>query len=61
MSYWRGVSKDEAARRWTTGIAEIAQVEAAHLADDEAFWRRAPQLSGDWPASWLYCITWRVL
>ena len=48
----RGVSQDEAARRWTAGIAEIVQAEAAHRADDEAFWQRAPQLSGDWPDTW---------
>ncbi|TMC94702.1 MAG: hypothetical protein E6J22_05060, partial [Chloroflexi bacterium] len=26
--------------------------EAEHRADDEKFWERAPQLSGDWPDSW---------
>ena len=29
---------------WEDGIEEIARVEAAHRADDERFWERAPQL-----------------
>lgn len=48
----RGVSPDQAYQHWEDGIEEIARAEAAHRADDEAFWSRAPQLSGDWPASW---------
>jgi len=48
----RGVSRDEAERRWTEGIATIEHVEAAQRAADEAFWQRAPQLSGDWPDTW---------
>ena len=48
----RGVSADQAYRYWEDGIEEIAHAEAEHRADDEAFWSRAPQLSGDWPASW---------
>jgi hypothetical protein len=48
----RGVSQDQAYQHWEDGIEEIARAEAAHRADDEAFWNRAPQLSGDWPESW---------
>lgn len=48
----RGVSPDQAYQRWEDGIEEIAHAEAEHRADDEAFWSRAPQLSGSWPASW---------
>ena len=48
----RGVSQDEAYQRWEDGIEEIALAEAQHRADDEQFWSRAPQLSGDWPDSW---------
>ena len=48
----RGVSQDEAWKRWEDGIEEIALAEAQHRADDEQFWRRAPQLSGDWPETW---------
>ncbi len=47
----RGVSQDEAYQRWEDGIEEIALAEAEHRADDEQFWSRAPQLSGDWPDS----------
>src|SRR6266516_4233006 len=48
----RGVSQDEAFKRWEDGIEEIALAEAQHRSDDEQFWSHAPQLSGDWPASW---------
>jgi hypothetical protein len=48
----RGVSQDEAWKRWEDGIEEIALAEAQHRADDEQFWNQAPQLSGDWPESW---------
>jgi hypothetical protein len=48
----RGVSQDQAYQRWLDGIEEIALAEANHRADDEQFWNLAPQLSGDWPASW---------
>jgi hypothetical protein len=48
----RGVSQDQAYQHWEDGIEEIARAEAVHRADDEAFWNRAPQLSGDWPESW---------
>lgn len=48
----RGVSQDQANQHWQDGIEEIALAEAEHRADDEAFWERTPQLSGDWPAHW---------
>src|SRR5207253_4250511 len=48
----RGVSQDEAYQRWEDGVEEIALAEAEHRADDEKFWERAPQLSGDWPEHW---------
>lgn len=48
----RGVSQDATYKQWEEGIEEIARAEAGHRADDETFWSHAPQLSGDWPASW---------
>src|SRR5437588_3694714 len=48
----RGVSQDQAYQHWEDGIEEIALAEAEHRRDDEEFWQRAPQLSGDWPDSW---------
>ncbi|HEY4383716.1 MAG TPA: trehalase family glycosidase, partial [Ktedonobacteraceae bacterium] len=48
----RGVSQDLSYQGWLDGIEEIARAEADHRNDDEAFWSRAPQLSGDWPANW---------
>src|SRR5579884_1701757 len=54
----RGVSQDQSYQRWLDGIEEIARAEADHRADDEEFWRHAPQLSGDWPASWRRGLTY---
>ncbi|HZO73480.1 MAG TPA: trehalase family glycosidase [Ktedonobacteraceae bacterium] len=48
----RGVSQDQSAQRWAEGMGKMEQAEAKHRADDETFWRSAPQLSGDWPESW---------
>ncbi len=48
----RGVSQDQSCQRWEDGIAGMARAEADHHADDEVFWQRAPQLSGDWPDTW---------
>ncbi|GHO91229.1 hypothetical protein KSF_012770 [Reticulibacter mediterranei] len=48
----RGVSQDQSYQRWLDSMEEIARADADHRADDEDFWHRAPQLSGDWPASW---------
>ena len=48
----RGVSQDETYRRWTKGMEDIGFAQFKHRDDDEAFWRRAPQLSGDWPDYW---------
>jgi hypothetical protein len=48
----RGVSQDQAMERWQQGIKTITKAESKHREDDEAFWQRAPQLSGDWPEHW---------
>lgn len=48
----RGVSQDQSYAIWTDSLEKIARAEAGHRQDDEAFWQNAPQLSGDWPASW---------
>ncbi len=48
----RGVSQDQSYQRWSTGMAAITRAEANHRIDDERFWLRAPQLTGDWPAHW---------
>ena len=48
----RGVSQDQSYAYWADGLEQIARAEAEHRQDDERFWRTAPQLSGDWPASW---------
>jgi hypothetical protein len=48
----RGVSQDQALQHWADGIEEIALAEVEHGNDDEEFWQRAPQLTGDWPGSW---------
>jgi hypothetical protein len=48
----RSVSQDQAYQRWREGVEEVARAEADARTDDEAFWQHAPQLSGDWPASW---------
>jgi mannosylglycerate hydrolase MGH1-like protein len=48
----RGVSQDQSYQHWEDSMEEIAHAEAEHRADDEQFWRQAPQLSGDWPDSW---------
>jgi Mannosylglycerate hydrolase MGH1-like glycoside hydrolase domain len=48
----RGVSQDQTYKHWKESIKGFASVENERLIDDETFWERAPQLSGDWPASW---------
>lgn len=48
----RGVSQDQSYAYWGESLEKIARAEAGHRQDDENFWRSAPQLSGDWPASW---------
>lgn len=48
----RGVSQDQSYALWAESLERIADVEAEHRANDETFWRSAPQLSGDWPANW---------
>ncbi len=48
----RGVSQDQSSAIWADSLETIARAEAGHREDDENFWQSAPQLSGDWPASW---------
>ncbi len=48
----RGISQDQAIQRWQQGIAKITEAESKHREADEAFWKRAPQLTGDWPEHW---------
>ena len=48
----RGVSQDQAYQCWESSIQEIARAEQKHGADDDYFWSRAPQLTGDWPSIW---------
>jgi hypothetical protein len=48
----RGVSQDQTYKHWKEGIEAFTRVENERRNDDETFWERAPQLSGDWPASW---------
>jgi Mannosylglycerate hydrolase MGH1-like glycoside hydrolase domain len=48
----RGVSQDQTYRHWKEGIEGFSSAESDRRIDDEIFWDRAPQLSGDWPASW---------
>ena len=48
----RGVSLDQAHQFRHAGLAQMASAYEIHLRDDEQFWRTAPQLRGDWPASW---------
>lgn len=54
----RGVSQDQANKHWENGMANLAAAEAVHRRNDEQFWRRAPQLSGDWPAHWRRGLTY---
>ncbi|MBX5451611.1 MGH1-like glycoside hydrolase domain-containing protein [Thermogemmatispora sp.] len=48
----RGVSLDESYRRWRQAQTDFQVALREREREDEAFWARAPQLSGDWPASW---------
>jgi hypothetical protein len=52
MGLARGVSQDEAYRRWIQVMEHIGFAQVKHRDDDGAFWQRAPQLSGDWPDTW---------
>jgi hypothetical protein len=47
-----GVSADQALAHWNRARSTSAVALANHTAEDERFWARAPQLSGDWPAHW---------
>src|SRR5713101_1705627 len=44
----RGVSQDQTYKHWKEGIEGFTRVESVRRNDDETFWERAPQLSGDW-------------
>jgi hypothetical protein len=48
----RGVSADGALTHWQAALAALPATLAARATEDERFWARAPQLSGDWPAHW---------
>nr|BBH92511.1 hypothetical protein KTA_07100 [Thermogemmatispora argillosa] len=48
----RGVSLDESYRRWREAQEGFQTALREREREDEAFWTRAPQLSGDWPATW---------
>jgi hypothetical protein len=48
----RGVSLDQSYAHWRDGLEGLTAAEEAHRREDEDFWRQAPQLGGDWPASW---------
>jgi hypothetical protein len=48
----RGASADVARRHWHIGLAAFPATLTARAADDERFWARAPQISGDWPTHW---------
>lgn len=48
----RGVSQDQTLQHWEAGIKGIASAASDRRNNDEAFWKQAPQLSGDWPAYW---------
>ncbi len=48
----RGVSQDQTYRHWREGLESFSHAENERRVDDETFWDRAPQLSGDWPATW---------
>ena len=48
----RGVSQDQTYKHWREGLESFSHAEDERRIDDETFWKRAPQLSGDWPASW---------
>ncbi|WP_069803942.1 MGH1-like glycoside hydrolase domain-containing protein [Thermogemmatispora onikobensis] len=48
----RGVSLDQSYRRWREAQAGFQAALREREQEDEAFWTRAPQLSGDWPATW---------
>ncbi|RAQ98268.1 MGH1-like glycoside hydrolase domain-containing protein [Thermogemmatispora tikiterensis] len=48
----RGVSLDQSYRRWREAQAGFQTALHQREQEDEAFWERAPQLSGDWPATW---------
>ena len=48
----RGVSQDQTYQHWREGLEGFSHSEDERRIDDETFWKHAPQLSGDWPASW---------
>jgi hypothetical protein len=46
-----GVSQDQTFKHWKEDLDGFSDAENELRIDDETFWDRAPQLSGDWPAS----------
>lgn len=48
----RGRTVHEARRRLAEARRSAAAERARKVAEDDAFWARAPQLEGDWPAHW---------
>ena len=48
----RGVSQDISLRHWLEGLETFEEAENRLRLHDEAFWRGAPQLAGDWPDHW---------
>ncbi|HVB74466.1 MAG TPA: trehalase family glycosidase [Ktedonobacteraceae bacterium] len=48
----RGVSLDQSLQMWQQEIGHLSGTENKLRSEDEEFWQHAPQLSGDWPASW---------
>ncbi len=48
----RGRTADEATSRLAEAREIAARVRDTRMRSDEAFWSRAPRLTGDWPAHW---------
>ncbi|MGW0232023.1 MGH1-like glycoside hydrolase domain-containing protein [Actinopolymorpha singaporensis] len=48
----RGRTADEATTRLAEARASALRVRTTRLRSDDAFWSRAPRLTGDWPAHW---------
>ncbi|NYH90107.1 MGH1-like glycoside hydrolase domain-containing protein [Actinopolymorpha rutila] len=48
----RGRTADEAITRLAEARESASRVRATRVRSDDAFWSRAPRLTGDWPAHW---------